>query len=394
MTSINLLYSYPLRIGVAGVGMTSWNQVNQLIGQKVKVHLAAASLDKPLPGIASLKETFRPLGIRLPIAPLVPVWSSRIHDRITSRLLLSRSFPVDAVHCWPLGSEYTLRAAKKLGIPTVLERPNAHSGFAFEVVRQEYARLGLPQPEKHSHTRDCKHLEIESREYALADRILCPSEFVEKTFRFYGYDEGKLARHHYGYDPEKYFPAERGNGESLTIVFVGRCEPRKGLHYALDAWLDSRASRRGKFYVCGDFVEGYRELLADKLCHPSIEIVGDVRDVPSYLHRSDALVLPSIEEGSALVTYEAKACGNTLLISDATGAQATHLHDSLIHKARDIGELTRHLDLLDSDSGLLESLKKNSLASAADLTWEDEAQKLVEVYRSAIREGGKGKVGT
>ncbi len=390
MTPINLLYSYPLRMGVPGVGMTSWNQVRQLVGQKVKVHLSAASLDKTIAGIASLKETFRPLGIRLPMGPLVPVWSSRIHDLITSRLLLSRSFPVDAVHCWPLGSEHTLRAAKTLGIPTVLERPNAHTGFAFEVVRQEYARLGLPQPEKHTHTYDWKHLEIENREYALADRILCPSEFVEKTFRFFGYDEGKLARHHYGYDPEKYFPAERGNGEALTIIFIGRCEPRKGLHYALDAWLASRASQRGKFFICGDFVEGYRELLADRLRHPSIEIAGYVRDVTSFLHKSDALILPSIEEGSALVTYEAKACGNTLLISDATGAHATHMRDSLIHQARDTEELTRHLDLLDSDSGLLENLKQNSLSSAADLTWEDEAAKLVEVYLSAIREGRSG----
>ena len=49
----------------------------------------------------------------------------------------------------------------------------------------------------------------------------------------------------------------------FTAVFLGRGEPRKGLHYALRAWLASSASEHGRFVVYGSFVPGYRESLAD-----------------------------------------------------------------------------------------------------------------------------------
>ena len=47
-------------------------------------------------------------------------------------------------------------------------------------------------------------------------------------------------------------------GEGLRAVFVGRCEPRKGLHYALEAWIESGAAERGTFTICGNFYPGYR----------------------------------------------------------------------------------------------------------------------------------------
>ena len=42
------------------------------------------------------------------------------------------------------------------------------------------------------------------------------------------------------------------------------------------------------------------------------------------------LVLPSFEEGSALVTYEGRACGCVLVISDRAGAPAEAGVDALV----------------------------------------------------------------
>jgi glycosyltransferase involved in cell wall biosynthesis len=159
---------------------------------------------------------------------------------------------------------------------------------------------------------------------------------------------------------------------------------RQGLHYALEAWLASNACETGEFLIYGDFVEGYKELLHEKLSHKSVKIMGHTRDVAGALRGSDALILPSIEEGSALVTYEARACGCTLLISDSTGAKATHMFDSLIHKARDVKELTKHINLLHENNELLNKLKANSVAVAREITWEKSAEKLIEIYTSAV----------
>ena len=42
------------------------------------------------------------------------------------------------------------------------------------------------------------------------------------------------------------------------------------------------------------------------LAHPSVQVLGHRTDVPELMRNSDILVLPSIEEGSALVTSEAR----------------------------------------------------------------------------------------
>lgn len=385
MDKLNVLYSFPYRMGVSGIGMTSWHQARELTKKDVNLYLFAASLEKDIDRLAYLKETFSVIGTGLPLRPFGEINSARIHDFITSKVLLSGKFKIDIVHCWPLGSERTLRAAKKLGIKTFLERPNTHTEYAFDAVRHEHEALGLKQISNHTHTYNKRHLAIENREYALADKILCPSEFVAGTFRQKGFPDSKLANHHYGYDPDVFFPDtgnENGSGKNgrFTIAFMGRCEPRKGLHYALDAWLASKAAKDGMFHIYGDFVDGYRELLQDKLSGESIKVMGYTRDVAGALRKCDAMILPSVEEGSALVTYEARACGSTLLVSDSTGARATHMFDGLIHKARDVEELTNHINLLYENTEFLNELKANSINSAGEITWEKSAGKLIEIY--------------
>ena len=58
------------------------------------------------------------------------------------------------------------------------------------------------------------------------------------------------------------------------------------------------------------------------------------------------MVLPSFEEGSALVTYEGRACGCVLVISDRAGAPAEDGVDALVHAAGDGAALTGHLRAL------------------------------------------------
>ncbi len=133
----------------------------------------------------------------------------------------------------------------------------------------------------------------------------------------------------------------------LTVLFAGRCEPRKGLHYAMKAWVESGiGDRGGRFLICGEYVDGYREVLAQWLAHPSVEDLGYVGDLSGLMREADIFILPSVEEGSALVTYEAQASGCVLVVSDATGARCEHMETGLVHAARDVDALTAHLRLL------------------------------------------------
>jgi len=392
MKPLKVLYSFPLRIGIVGPGMTAWHQVTGLVGQGVQVYLYAASCERKIRGLKGLKETLVSLGVKLPIRLIGRRRAMEIHDRIVAKTLRQTRdrYGIDLIHCWPSGAKETLKAAHELGIRTLLERPNTHTRYAMKVVGQQCARLGIRLPRSHSHAFDSYRLRREEEEFELADRLLCPSKFVVKTFLDMGFNKEKLVLHQYGFDPSRFgICADDPAGldrRPFSMVFVGNCEPRKGLHYALDAWLGSKASRNGIFYICGKYVRGYRKLLASRLTHPSIKETGFLEDVVPLLQRCHVLILPSVEEGGALVTYEARACGCVLLVSSVSGAKCEHMKNSLVHEPGDVDALSRHIDLLDSDRALFFKLRKNSLADVGDLTWQKAVESLVKAYRECLNE--------
>ena len=161
---------------------------------------------------------------------------------------------------------------------------------------------------------------------------------------------------------------------------MGSGDPRKGLHYALEAWLRSGAADNGTFYICGELLPDYQRLLADKLRHPSIRLIGFTSDVAGILRQCDVLILSSIEEGSALVTYEARACGCVLLVSDCTGARCRHHVRRLVHPAGDVQTLTEQLRMLVRQPQRLARLRDRSLASLGELTWSHAARNLRGIY--------------
>ena len=120
------------------------------------------------------------------------------------------------------------------------------------------------------------------------------------------------------------------------------------------------------------------------LSHPSVKVLGHRNDVPELMRNSDILVLPSIEEGSALVTSEARAGGCVLLVSENTGATCRHMENALVHSVGDVAALTQHLTMLHEDRALLRRLRAASLATASELTWGAAGVKLLDVYRETI----------
>src|SRR5688500_17126489 len=143
-TPLHVLYSFPLRIGVSGIGMTAWHQVAGLTELGVKVTLCCGTCERPIRGLHRLVETMRFAGLRVPYRILGQERSIRHHDAAAARLLRRLQPDVDVVHGWPRGSLKTLRAAREMGIPSVLERQNTHTAYAYEVVAEEHARLNLP----------------------------------------------------------------------------------------------------------------------------------------------------------------------------------------------------------------------------------------------------------
>ncbi len=383
---VRVLYSFPNRLGADRICYTAWKQVCGLAEAGAEVLVFPASLSRPLPPSVRARPTLAIGKLRLPYRLLGVFRTVALHDNIVARRLESLAGQIDIVHTWPLGALQTLKAAARLGIPTVLERCNAHTGYAMEVVQRECERLGVALPSNQEHAYNAWKLRKEEDEYRLADRLLCPSDFVVKTFLDRGFPREKLARHQYGFDAERFFPEpepkERVGG--LQVLFVGVCAVRKGVHYALEAWLASPASEEGSFLIAGDFLPEYREKLAPMLAHRSVRVLGQRDDVPELMRKSDVLVLPTLEEGSALVTCEARASGCVLLVSEAAGAICRHMENALVHSVGDVAVLTQHFTMLHEDHALLQRLRAASLETVSELTWDAAGVKLLEAYREAI----------
>jgi glycosyltransferase involved in cell wall biosynthesis len=383
---IRVLYSFPHKLGADRICYTAWQQVNGLAAAGADVLVFPGALSRPVPAGVTARPTLAKGKLRIPYKVLGSSRAFALHDYIVSRRIEKMAGQIDIIHTWPLGARETLKVASRLGIPTALERPNANTRFAMEVVQQECDRMGIALPSGHEHAYNAETLRIEKEEYNLASCLLCPSDFVLKTFLEDGYPAKKLIRHQYGFDENIYYPNGRVSDQNrgLTMLFVGGCAPRKGLHYALQAWLESPASKDGTFLIAGEFLPAYAVKLSSMLSHPSVRVLGHRTDVPDLMRMSDLLILPSIEEGSALVTSEARGSGCVLLVSEAAGATCAHMKNALVHSAGDVDSLAEHISMVNSDRKLLERLRTESLSTAKEITWHAAGKRLFEIYMQVI----------
>jgi glycosyltransferase involved in cell wall biosynthesis len=383
---MRVLYSFPHKLGAQRICHTAWQQVNGLVAAGADVLVFPGVLHKPLPEGAKVHQTLALGKLRISYKLLGAMRACALHDYIVARRIAKMAGQIDIIHTWPLGALRTLAVARRLRIPTVLERPNAHTRFAYTVVDKECRRLAVDLPRRHEHAYQEDVLLREEGEYKMAYRLLCPSDFVVRTFLDQGFNPDKLVRHIYGFDPDAFYPGNQAANRQrgLTVLFAGVCAVRKGLHFALEAWLRSPAHRDGTFLIAGEFIPGYAEKLSHMLAHSSIRVLGYRTDVPELMRKSDILILPTIEEGSALVTAEARASGCVLLVSDASGAACTHMTNALLHRVGDIKTLSEHITLLHENRSLLDSLRASSLSTVHAITWQAAGRQLLRAYEHVL----------
>jgi glycosyltransferase involved in cell wall biosynthesis len=383
---IRVLYSFPNKLGGARICYTAWQQVNGLAAAGADLIVCPASACRPVPVGVRLLPTLARGRVRIPFKLLGNGRAHALHDSIVARRIDRMAGQVDIIHTWPSGARRTLEAAARAGIPTVLERCSAHTRYAYEVVQKESARLGITLRPGDDGAFNEDVLRHEEEEFRLADRLLCPSDFVVQTFLDRGFSLDRLPRHMYGFDEKAYYPPPdyQPNKAGLRMLFVGYCAVGKGVHYALDAWLKSPAHHKGTFTIAGHFMPDYARKLAPLLSHPSVQVLGHRNDVPELMRNSDVLVMPSMQEGFGLVCTEAMASGCVPLVSNACTDFCKHMHNALVHRIGDVEALAQHISLLDQDWALLQKLRMAGLYLRDKLTWDAAGVKLLDVYRETI----------
>jgi glycosyltransferase involved in cell wall biosynthesis len=391
---MRVLYSFPHKIGADRICYTAWEQVRGLASAGVDVVLFPGAVARAVPDSVEVHPTLARGKLRLPYKLLGKMRALTLHDRIVARRLEKLAGQVDLVHVWPCAALETIKTAKRRGIPTVLERPNAHTRFCYEVVAAECKRVCIQTPHGDYQASD-EVLDREEAEFDATDFLLCASDFAARSFTDRGYPKAKILRHQYGFDESEYFPetALRPPGRKFTALFVGVDAVRKGLHLATEAWLASPAAKDGMFFIAGELTQEYKQRFAADLSHPSIVQLGHRSDVPRLMQGADVLLMPSIEEGFGLVCAEAIGAGCVPLASNACTELCRHMENALVHSVGDVATLRQHISDLYNRPELLATLRAGALRSRVEWTWTAAGRVLAAAYAQAIGNGKRVRIG-
>lgn len=269
---------------------------------------------------------------------------------------------------WSGSSLEAIIAAKKRGVVTILERGSSHCSEWRELMNFEYSRFGLHF--------DCNHKvwQRELLEYELADYISVPSQFVKRTFVKRGVPESKLLVNAYGVDLEAFRQVEKDDNV-FRIICAGGFTPRKGFHYLFQAFSELDLPNSELWHL-GSVDPCMRAVIA-KHASGKIRLLGHKpqAELHKFYSQGSAFVMPSVEEGMAMVQCQALACGLPLICTINSGGEDLIGEDQnagIVTPIRDVEALKNAILRLHDDVSLRKAMSQNAKQNvAAGLTWDD-----------------------
>ncbi len=281
----------------------------------------------------------------------------------------------DAVifHGWANFSRRSIARAKAMGMTTVVDWPITHPVYQYRLLKSEFDRLGIayrPIPK----WRKRNLAEIEG-----ADHIVVPSEFVLKTFLSHGVPREKISVIPFGVDLQRFTPPDERPESPIRFLFVGQIGIRKGVHYLLEAWR-RLALPDAELILAGRVQNNSRAALARYEGLGGVRWVGHVDPVGLY-RSAHVFVFPSLDEGSALVTYEAMASGLPLIVTEASGSLARDGVEALVVPAGDVDALSAAMERLYRERDTREVMGRAARHRVEPYTWERYGDEIAALYR-------------
>lgn len=298
-------------------------------------------------------------------------------DWVASRHLGTGRY--DLFHSWSGDCLQSLRVAKKMGIPSIVEIPTWH---------RDRGKTGDRAPAAAAERqRTWKENLLQTRErfieeYDLADLLFVLSQKAADTFRVQGFPEDKLYYLPRGVDVERFKPGPRP--PIFRAVFSGALIERKGIHHLLEAWhrLDLKDA---ELWLVGSVHDEAKPHLK-KYWRDNIRVVGFRRDVENYLSQGTVHVFPSQCEGSAKVVYEAAACGLPHITTREAGDVVNNGVEGIIIQPGNVGELAAAILELYRHPETVERMSVAARKRVVDnFTWDHFRTRLLIAYEKAMK---------
>jgi glycosyltransferase involved in cell wall biosynthesis len=284
-------------------------------------------------------------------------WNALAFDRHTAAAI--RQLPhTDAFIAISGAGLVTGRKVQQAGGRFICDRGSTHQRFQDQVLAEEFRRWGvrLAPPQPHVTAR-------EEAIYAQADAITIPSTVAMRSFLAMGVPAEKLHVIPYGVRLDRFTRTVAPPTDRFEVLFAGQVSLRKGVPYLLEAFARLRHPRK-RLTLVGSVQDDLRPLLPT-LPREHVSFTGSLpqTELAARMSASHLLVLPSVEEGLALVQGQAMACGCPVLATVATGAEDlfTNGVEGFLVPDRDVDALASRLSQIADDTSLQQQLSEAAL---------------------------------
>lgn len=176
------------------------------------------------------------------------------------------------------------------------------------------------------------------------------------------------------------------------ILHVSTIEPRKNLSFLVRAY--ALAVREGidtKLVITGKkgwFYDGLFRLVEELNLTDRVIFTGyvDDKDMPALYSGAKIFVFPSLYEGFGLPPLEAMACGTPVISSNTSSMPEVIANAGILLSPKDERLWARNIINVLKDHGLAKNMSDWGLRQAKKFSWEETAQKTIEVYEKVLKQ--------
>ena len=240
------------------------------------------------------------------------------------------NFSSQILHSYEDTCSYSFSRAKELDIQCSYELPIAHWATVRRLLAEEAERYPKWEPTLESTREPEEKLCRKEKELKLADRITCPSQFVLDSIPLEIRQKTPCQISAFGSPPCEPVDFERSKkNDTLKLLFVGSMSQRKGLADLFEA-MKLLKGEPISLSILGQPsmpMEFYRKQFSEFEYFPP----RSNQTVREIMKTHDALVLPSIVEGRALVQQEALSCGLPIIVTPNAGGEDLVMEGSTGH---------------------------------------------------------------
>jgi len=289
------------------------------------------------------------------------------------------------LHAYEDGCSDSFARAKELGIQCSYELPIAHWATVRRLLAEEAERYPEWEPTLESTREPEEKLCRKEKELRLADRITCPSQFVLDSIPSGIRQKIPCQISPFGSPTcESLDSLESPCKKNFELLFVGSMSQRKGL---ADVFNSMKLLKKEpiKLSILGQPSmpkEFYRKQFSEFEYFPP----RSNQKVREIMKTHDALVLPSIVEGRALVQQEALSCGLPIIVTPNSGGEDLVMEGTTGHLVpiRSPEKIAEAIRAMIENKIHKEEIRKLCQIKAKQYSWVNYAQRIIDFNSSNL----------